>query len=90
MTRPFFVFEGGTIKWLVNLLDIDKKSEEPNTISDVIFSSVIDHVFAGIEIVSGHRSEPLTLYFIRLLEMFPFGKLDSAILTKIHEERMRW
>ena len=39
----------------MNLLDIDKKNEDPNTISDVIFSSVIDHVFAGIEIVSGHR-----------------------------------
>ena len=84
------MFKGGTIKWLVNLLDIDKKSEEPNTISDVIFSSVIDHVFAGIEIVSGHRSKPLTLYFIPILhQLFLFGKLDSAIQIDMRKECVR-
>ena len=47
------LFQGGTIKFLVNLLDIDKKKEEQKLISDEVNDTVIEHIMAGIDVISG-------------------------------------
>lgn len=48
-------FQGGTIKFLVNLLDIDKKDESQRLIAEEVNDTVMEHLMAGIEIISGKR-----------------------------------
>ena len=50
-----YFFQGGTIKFLVNLLDIDKAKDEQRMISEEVNDNVIEHLMAGIEIISGKR-----------------------------------
>ena len=45
--------QGGTIKFLVNLLDIDKKKDERKTVSEEVNEGVFQHIMAGIEVISG-------------------------------------
>lgn len=50
----FTIFiQGGTIKFLVNLLDIDKAKDERKMISEEINESVFQHTMAGIEVICG-------------------------------------
>ncbi len=85
-------FQGGTIKFLVNLLDIDKKKEsEQRMISEEVNDTVIEHTMAGIEIISGKRGSQ---YFGRALERFDDKYLMKWFckherdndLTKLFEE----
>ncbi len=48
-------FQGGTIKLLVNLLDIDRKKDDQRMISEEVNDTVLEHMMAGIEIISGKR-----------------------------------
>ena len=48
-------FQGGTIKFLVNLLDIDKKKDKRPSIYEEINESLMDQVVAGVELISGQR-----------------------------------
>ena len=51
---PFrFYFKGATIKFLVNLLDIDKAKSDTKLISEEVNETVMEHILAGIEIISG-------------------------------------
>jgi hypothetical protein len=47
--------QGGTIKFLVNLLDIDRKGDDHRSISEEVNCTVVEHLIAGIEIISGNR-----------------------------------
>ena len=52
----FTVFlQGGTIKFIVNFLNIDKKTDDNVTLSEEINKKVFEHVMAGIEVISGKR-----------------------------------
>lgn len=48
-----FYFKGATIKFLVNLLDIDKAKSDTKLISEEVNETVMEHILAGIEIISG-------------------------------------
>ncbi|KAJ1198740.1 hypothetical protein NDU88_002579 [Pleurodeles waltl] len=51
----FTVFvQGMTIRPLVELLDVKKRSKNPPTVSEQIHIRVLDHLLAGIEDVCGH------------------------------------
>ena len=50
-----FVCQGGTIKFLVDLLGIDRKSDVERLISEEVNDTVMEHMMAGIEIISGKR-----------------------------------
>ena len=54
-----FIFsnQGGTIKYLVDLLNIDKKKEEGNTISEEVNDNVMEHIMSGIDVISGKRGK---------------------------------
>ena len=47
--------QGGTIKFLVDLLGIDRKTEVERLICEEVNDSVMDYMMAGIEIISGKR-----------------------------------
>ena len=49
------ILKGGTIKFLVDLLGIDRKSEIERLICEEVNDSVMDYMMAGIEIISGKR-----------------------------------
>lgn len=64
----FTIFiQGGTIKFLVNLLDIDKASDDQKKISEEVNDNVMEHLMAGIEIISGRRGSQ---YLGQMLERF--------------------
>ncbi|TRY63115.1 hypothetical protein TCAL_08230 [Tigriopus californicus] len=64
----FTIFiQGGTIKFLVNLLEIDKASDDQKKISEEVNDNVMEHLMAGIEIISGRRGSQ---YLGQLLERF--------------------
>ena len=48
-----FYFKGATIKFLVNLLDIDKAKSDTKLVSEEVNETVMEHILAGIEIISG-------------------------------------
>ena len=48
-------FQGMTIKFLVNLLNIEKKKDGTRLISEVMNDTVLEHIVSGIDAVSGHR-----------------------------------
>ena len=50
-----YPLQGGTIKALVNLLNIDKKREEQRLISEEVYESFFEHLTSGIEVISGKR-----------------------------------
>ncbi len=61
------IFQGGTIKFLVNLLDIDKAKDSQRLIAEEVHDTVAEHVMAGIEVISGKRGSQ---YFGRMLERY--------------------
>ena len=52
-----FSNQGGTIKYLVDLLNIDKKKEEGNSISEEVNDNVMEHIMSGIDVISGKRGK---------------------------------
>lgn len=51
-------FQGSTIKFLVNLLNIDKiKEGEQKLISEEVNDSVIEHIMSGVDVISGKRGK---------------------------------
>ena len=56
-SNTLFCFQGGTIKFLVNLLNIEKKKEEQKLISEEVNDNVIDHIMSGIDLISGKRGK---------------------------------
>ena len=70
-------FQGGTIKFLVNLLDIDKAKESQRLIAEEVHDTVAEHVMAGIEVISGKRGSQ---YFG--VGMMPTGSLTNTKLIE--------
>ena len=72
----FTVFlQGGTIKLFVNVLHIQKKSEENVSLTEEINRKLFEHVMAGIEIVCGKHGE----YYAQSW----FKQIDKKYLKKI-------
>ena len=44
-----------TIKFLVNLLNIEKKKDGTRMISEVMNETVIEHIVSGVDAISGKR-----------------------------------
>ena len=53
----YFFNQGGTIKYLVDLLNIDKKKEEGNSISEEVNDNIMEHIMSGIDVISGKRGK---------------------------------
>jgi len=52
----FTVFlQGSTIKFIVNFLNINRKTDDNITLSEEINKKVFEHVMAGVEVISGKR-----------------------------------
>ena len=50
------IVQGGTIKALVNLLNIEKKSEEQRLLSEEVYESFFEHTTAGMDAISGMKA----------------------------------
>jgi len=82
--------QGSTIKPLVNLLNVDKATEEQKTLMEELNDSVLDDLMPGMEIILGRNGEH---YFRSLLSDFDqnymmkvFTRSDYASdMTKIFE-----
>ncbi len=61
--------KGGTIKFLVNLLDIDKKKDEQRLITDEVNETVIEHIMSGIDVISGKRGKQYLVVSLKFLEI---------------------
>ena len=61
-----FILQGGTIKFLVNLLNIDKKKDEVRLISEEVNDTVIEHIMSGVDVISGKRGKQYFQVIIRL------------------------
>ena len=48
-------FQGATIKFLVNLLKIDKKKDDAKKITEEVNDNIIEHIMSGIDLISGRR-----------------------------------
>ena len=59
--------QGGTIKWLVNLLKIDKKKREEKLISEEVNDNVLEH---GIDVISGKKGNRVWKKFQQLDEAY--------------------
>ena len=77
----------------MNLLDIDKAKDEQRLISEEVNDTVMEHVMAGIEIISGKRGSQyfgvstIELYFTICQQNVSFQQL----LERIDEKYiMRW
>jgi len=66
--------QGATIKPLVNLLKIDKKKDEQKTLNEELNDNVLDHIMAGIEVISGRQGQA---YILSLVEYY-----DETYLSK--------
>jgi len=52
----FTVFlQGSTIKFIVNFLNINRKTDDNITLTEEINKKVFEHVMAGVEVISGKR-----------------------------------
>ena len=72
----FTVFlQGGTIKWLVNVLNIEKSSDGEPSLMVEMNDKLFDHIMAGVESISGKHGQ----YYFQDL----FNRVDEKILMKI-------
>ena len=55
--------QGGTIKPLVNILNIDKKREEQKSLNEELNENVIDLMMACVEIISGKQVQHICMFF---------------------------
>ncbi|XP_069469017.1 sodium/hydrogen exchanger 2-like [Ambystoma mexicanum] len=75
----FTVFvQGMTIRPLVELLDVKRKSKTPPTVSEQIHIRVLDHLLAGIEDVCGHWGQ---YYWKDKFEYFNTKYLQKVLLS---------
>ena len=44
-----------TIKFLVNLLNIEKKKDGTRSISEVMNDTVMEHILSGVDAIAGKR-----------------------------------
>ena len=66
--------QGGTIKFLVNILKIEKESEDTLSISEEIHGKLMDNIMSGIEVVTGKQGH----YYAQS----QFGIYDKKFLKK--------
>ena len=67
--------QGGTIKWLVNVLNIEKSSDGDPSLMVEMNDKLFDHIMAGVESISGKHGQ----YYFQDL----FNRVDEKILMKI-------
>ena len=53
LSTKSILLKGGTIKWFVNLLKIDKKKDGQKYITHEVNDTVIEHIMEGIDFISG-------------------------------------
>ncbi|XP_071747760.1 sodium/hydrogen exchanger 1 isoform X2 [Lepeophtheirus salmonis] len=74
VTFTIFI-QGGTIKALVNLLNIDKRKEDTKRLlSEEVNTSIMENIMAGIEIISGKHGQQ---WFWKMI-----GHYDDVYLMK--------
>ena len=83
----FTVFlQGGTIKLFVNLLHIDRKSDEHVSLTEEINRKVFEHVMAGIEIICGKHGE---FYAQNLFKQLDKKYLKRWLCVKDYDHTMK-
>ena len=67
--------QGGTIKWIVNFLGIEKSSSGDLSLMSEMNDKLFEHIMAGVESVSGKHGQ----YYFQDL----WNRMDEKYLTKI-------
>ena len=70
----YLLTQGGTIKWFVNLLKIDKKKDGQKSISHEVNDTVVEHIMEGIDFISGKYGNHYLYVRIRFILYFYFSK----------------
>ena len=71
--------QGGTIKWIVNFLGIEKSSGGDLSLMSEMNDKLFEHIMAGVESVSGKHGQ----YYFQDL----WNRIDEKYLTKIFVSR---
>ena len=83
----FTVFlHGGSIKFFVNFLNIDRKGEDNVTLTEEINKKVFEHVMAGIEIISGKHGH---FYAQNVFNYYDKKYLKKWFCVKDYEHKMK-
>ena len=83
----FTVFlQGSTIKFIVNFLNIERKSDANVTLTEEINKKVFEHVMAGIEIISGKRGH---FYAQNLFQHYDRKYLKKWFCVKDYDRNMK-
>ena len=83
--------QGGTIKFLVNALNIEKESDEEISISEEIHGKLMDNIMSGIEIITGkqghyYAQSQFALYDKKYLKKWFCVQDYDRRMKKIYEE----
>ena len=83
----FTVFlQGGSIKFFVNFLNIDRKGEDNVTLTEEINKKVFEHVMAGIEIISGKHGH---FYAQNFFNYYDKKYLKKWFCVKDYDHKMK-
>eukprot|EP00092_Neocalanus_flemingeri_P079476 GFUD01099005.1.p1 GENE.GFUD01099005.1~~GFUD01099005.1.p1 ORF type:complete len:768 (+),score=151.85 GFUD01099005.1:146-2449(+) len=83
--------QGGTIKFLVNALNIEKESDDEISISEEIHGKLMDNIMSGIEVISGkhghfYAQSQFSLYDKMYLKKWFCVEDYDRRMKKIYEE----
>ena len=83
----FTVFlQGGSIKFFVNFLNIDKKVEDNVSLAEEINKKVFEHVMAGIEVISGKHGH---FYVENVFNHYDKNYLKKWFCVKEYDNKMK-